>query len=194
MSYLKPDIRKYKKGEFIHMEGNPVKNILILLEGGVQIIREDFSGTRSLMMQFLPGDTFYEAFAFIKLQKSPLSSYAVVDSLVMIVPYEHFITAMESAAQIRLKMGRNLLSIVAHKYINVIAHLEHISKPDIRKKIISYLAEQRNITGKNEFVIPISKTDLADFLFINRSAMTRELALMKKDKLINFKGRKFKIF
>ncbi|MCL2484666.1 MAG: Crp/Fnr family transcriptional regulator [Endomicrobia bacterium] len=191
--YLKPDFREYKKGEYIYMAGDYIKDIFFLLEGCIQLIREDSSGARSLIAQYtMPGTSFCETFASVKAQSS-INYYVKTNSRIMTLPYKNIMSLPLSAIQLHLKLSKNLISILANKANNTFTQLEHVSKNNIRKKIFSYLSTQRIKSGKNEFVIPINKTELADFLFINRSAMTRELAAMKKDKLINFKGKKFKI-
>ncbi|MCL2888491.1 MAG: Crp/Fnr family transcriptional regulator [Elusimicrobia bacterium] len=188
--YLKPQIKKYKKGVYITLDGEPVRELMLLLEGSVRIVKDDISGARSFMAQYRPGDYFLEAFACIDA-KSPVSSQTAADSLVMAIPYKNIIDMPPSVIETQCKILKNLLVVVGNKALAAHRQIEHVSKPGIRKKIMSYLSAQKSRAGKKEFIIPLSKTDLADFLFINRSAMTRELAAMRKEKLLNFKGRKF---
>ncbi|MCL2144614.1 MAG: Crp/Fnr family transcriptional regulator [Endomicrobia bacterium] len=192
LSHIKPKIYRYKKGSYITIESDPVTDIFIVLHGCVQLIREDTSGTRSLIAQYTSGDSFFEACASVNMQ-SPVSSYASADSVIMIIEFENIINLPRALTKFSSKIIKNLLSITVCKLYNTYIHLIHVSKHEIRRKIFAYLISQKNKAGANEFVIPVSKTDLADYLFINRSAMTRELAAMKKDKLISFKGRKFAI-
>ncbi|MCL2485479.1 MAG: Crp/Fnr family transcriptional regulator [Endomicrobia bacterium] len=182
---LNPKIRKYKKGEYIVVAGNPVTDIFILLQGSVQLIIEDISGSYSLIAQPLPGESFFEVSATLNLQKTPVSCYAKADSLVMTIPFKNI--------QSNPVITKNLILTLAHKSYKAFAQLEHVSRRSVRKKILSYLSAKKNQAGKNEFVIPISQTDLADYLFISRTALTRELMSMKKDNLISYNGRKFTI-
>ncbi|MCL1971953.1 MAG: Crp/Fnr family transcriptional regulator [Endomicrobia bacterium] len=191
LPYLKPDIRRYKKGEYIIMAGDKVTDIFILLRGCVQIIKEDILGERTLIAQYLTGDSFCEP--SVNLPKSSVNICASVNSVVMAVPFENIINMHPFLMRFHSKILRNIISILSYIVFNEVAKLDHVSKHNIRKKIFSYLLDVKNKAGNNEFFIPFSKTDLSDYLFINRSAMTRELSAMRKDKLINFKGRKFTI-
>ncbi|MCL2506778.1 MAG: Crp/Fnr family transcriptional regulator [Endomicrobia bacterium] len=182
---LKPKIRKYKKGEYIITAGDPVTDIFILLQGSVQIIIEDISGMHSIIVQHQPVDSFGEVYASLNIQKTPISICAKTDSLVMVIPFENI---MKNPVIVR-----NLVLTLAHKAYMARAQLKYLSQRNIRKKILSYLSARKKQAGKNEFVIPFSQTDLADYLFINRSAMTKELSAMKKDKLISYTGRKFTV-
>ena len=194
LAHLKPSMHKYEKGEYIITAGEPVRNMFILMNGSVQTVLEDYSGDRNIINQYnTPGDSFCEPFSYLELRKSPVSYCANAKSVVMAFPCERISTLPLSLNRLQLKILGNLISLLSSKSVYTFAHMEHTSKQNIRNKILSYLLERKSENGKNQFVIPLSKTDLADFLFINRSAMTRELAAMKKDKLISFKGRKFKI-
>jgi len=189
--HLKPKVKRHEKGSYIVMMGESIKEIHLLLEGCVQIILEDAHGTRSIMSQYLPGDSFMEMLTATNTKTIPASALAVKDSVVASVYYENILKMSVHSEKIWAKILNNLYTLTANKNIILYSHLGHVSRPNIRGKIISYLQEQKDKAGKNEFLIPMSKGDMADYLFINRSAMTRELAAMKKEKLINFEGRKF---
>jgi len=190
LAYLKPKVRQYKKRECLAAAGSIVSDIFILLQGKVEIVKESISGARTLIRHRLPVEAFGEAFSSIGA-KCPVSAYAAEDSLVMLIPFENIMNMPPSSARLNLKMVKNMTRILARKCNESLEHLEHLSRGSLRTKLVSYLNLQKNNAGKNEFVIPISKTDLADFLLINRTSMYRELAAMKKENLISFKGRKF---
>ncbi|MDR1696030.1 MAG: Crp/Fnr family transcriptional regulator [Endomicrobium sp.] len=192
LRYLKPKIKKYKKGSHIINIGDVITDVIVILEGGVQLVKEDLLGARSLIAHYGAGESLFETSASVKT-KGYFGCYVTCNSLIMSIPFENIMRVPRSLKLFNAQIVKNLISILAEKSLSIYMQLEHASRHDIRKKLLSYLIFQKEKAGTDEFVIPLSKTDLADFLFINRSAMTRELASMKKDNIISFKGRKFTI-
>ena len=81
--------------------------------------------------------------------------------------------------------------LLAQKNVSLVQKLEHITQPSTREKILSYLSEQAMITGRNSFTIPFNREELADYLSVDRSAMSAELSRMKDDKLLEYRKNHF---
>jgi CRP-like cAMP-binding protein len=195
--YLKPKIAEYKRGSYITMMGDRADSVYILLKGCVQIIMEDEFGARAATAQYRAGNFFMEAFAFADVETNPAASFAVENSLVLSVYNENIKKMQAGDKVIWYKIMSNLFESIADKNIKLHRQLGCVSQPTLRMKIFSYLLEKRKqagCAGSQEFVLPVSKSDLANYLFINRSAMTRELAAMKKEKILSFKGRRFVLY
>ncbi len=186
---LNPKIKKYKKGVFIIMAGAPVREFGIVLSGSVLVIKEDMRGLRSIIAQCGPSEMFAEALACAQVERSPVSVVVDENAEIMFINFESVMRAGQRAA----RLIKNMLMLLARKNIFLNSKLEHVSKRNIREKLLSYLMEQRRRAGRAEFEIPLTQTDLADFLFIDRSAMARELAKMRSERLVTFTGRKFAI-
>ena len=187
LSFLKPKFICHKKNSYVLMAGDSIKNLCLLMEGSLQMVYEDVGGEQAIMMQYQPGDCIFEIFLHVYPAKSPSSVFAAKDSFVMHAPFENIRLIPE---KIRNKIFKNLYAVTCRKTHYIHRHLMHASRPGIRKKLISYFKELETANGKNEFVIPMSKSDLADYLFVSKESLSRELAAMKKDKLIDFKGRR----
>lgn len=86
-----------------------------------------------------------------------------------------------------------MLKILAQKNIFLNNKIEHLSKRTIRDKLLSYLKEESRKNNLKEFNISFNRSELADYLFIDRSAMSRELGRMKDDGLIEFNKNRFKL-
>ncbi|MCL2144765.1 MAG: Crp/Fnr family transcriptional regulator [Endomicrobia bacterium] len=190
---LNPSVKKYIKGEFIINAGDRVRDVSIVLEGNIKIIKEDIRGIRCVIAQCGRGDMFAEALACAHTDFSPVSVTANTACSVMFVNFDKITGFKIKPAEIASKLVRNMLTILAKKNVYLNDKLEHIGKRSIREKLLSYLAQQHLLSGKKIFTLPFTKTDLADFLFIDRSAMSRELTNMRKEKLIDFDGNTFKI-
>ena len=188
----------YKKGSFIDCDNEKLshssffpKKLYILQEGCVQLIVDDDSGNRLLGQSHRAGDIFVGTFFDVNAEKTLVGYLAIKKTIAVSVSFENINKLKRLSNKIYVKMLHNLCLFFADSRINLYKRLECIGKTCVREKIKSYLLDQKYNAGKNKFMLPISKNDMASYLFINRSAMTRELAAMKKEKLIDFKGREF---
>lgn len=189
---LKPRIKNFKRGAWIINRGDAVKNFGIVLSGSISIVKEDIGGNRSIIANCLAGDIFAEALAAAHVQASPVSVSAAQDCAVLFIPFDEIINTSPLGTA-NLKIIKNMMQLLANKNVFLNSKLEHISKRTIREKLLSYFAELKAKTAANTFILPMSKTDLADFLFIDRSALGRELTQMRREGLLDFKGRQIKL-
>ena len=86
---------------------------------------------------------------------------------------------------------KNLLSVLARKSLMLSRKMEHTSKRTTREKLLSYLSEQAVLAGSNSFAIPFNRQELADYLFVDRSAMSAELSRMKKEGILEYEKNRF---
>jgi len=191
--FLKPVMRKYKKGSFIISAGSAVNDLCIVLEGKTQIIKEDIYGNRAIINELGPAEMFAEALACAQIQHSPVSVVSVIDSKILFINFNKIAGAKNFPAAAYNKIIKNIMLLLSQKNIFLNNKLEHASQKTIRDKLLSYFNELAVKSGAARFTIPFSKTAMADYLFVDRSAMSRELAKMKKEKLINFNGNDFEI-
>jgi CRP-like cAMP-binding protein len=82
----------------------------------------------------------------------------------------------------------NVLNILSDKALAMNRHLKHLSARNIRGKISSYLMEEYRDKGNTIFNIPMKRNELADYLNIPRPSLSREMSMMKKDGLLDYRG------
>lgn len=191
--FLNPAKRIYKKGDFIISAGSPVEDIALVLLGNIHIIKEDIEGNRSIIGMVKQSGMFAEAMACAHVKHSPVSVLAISDCEVLFINFDKVLNLRKTQNAPTDRLIRNLITLIAQKNIFLNNKLEHISKRSIRGKLLSYFNELSIQNDGRAFTLPFTKAALADYLFIDRSAMTRELAKMRTQKLISFKGRTFKI-
>lgn len=190
---LNPQLRSYEKDNIIILSGEPVKFVGIVLSGNVKIIKEDIEGSINILMNLNEGDLFGEAFACAGFKKSLVTVQANEKSEIMFIDYRRIITVCSSACNFHTKLIENLLMLIAEKNILLNEKMEIISKRTIRDKLLAYLQTQKDMVNSNKFTIPFNRTELAAYLYMDRSAMTRELTHMANDGLIKFDKKNFEI-
>lgn len=182
-NYSKED---FEKNNFIFEIGKPISKIGIILSGEINIIKEDFWGNRNILNKFKSGEIFGEVFALAKVSPNNILVETSQNSKILFLDLTNFSIDNENNSNEILKFLSNIFKISLKKNILFTEKLEHITKKTIREKIISYLSTEALKNRSNSFFIKFDRQELADYLFVERSALSRELSSMKKDELIEY--------
>ncbi|MEG0829391.1 MAG: Crp/Fnr family transcriptional regulator [Anaerovoracaceae bacterium] len=185
--------KQYEKGQHILTVGEQATFTGMLLTGQVHIIKEDFLGNKGIIAQVVPGEIFGEAFSFMETKELPISVVAVEKTKVLFLDYKKIITMCTSSCGFHGQLIKNLIRILSQKNILLTEKIDYISRRTTREKLIAYLSEAAFKAGKNTFTIPFNRQQLADYLAIDRSAMSLQLCKMRDEGLIEFEKNKFKI-
>lgn len=182
--------KSFQKNEFIFEIDKKIDKIGIIILGEINIIKEDFWGNRNILNKFKSGEIFGEVFALSK-SSSNIMVEASQDCKVLFLDLKNFSINSEKNSEKIIKFLTNIFKISLKKNILFTEKLEHISKKSIREKIISYLSTEAQKNKTNSFLIKFDRQELADYLFVERSALSRELSSMKKEGLIDYKKNHF---
>lgn len=179
-------LKTYSKDEFIFMAENKASSVGVVLSGGVYVIQEDFWGNRTIIAHIEQVGMFGEAFSCAGTDKLPVSVVAVENSEVMLIDYRKIVTSCSSACVFHTQLIKNMLRIIAEKNIMLTRKMEHLSKRTTREKLLSYLSSQAVRLKSGTLQIPFNRQELADYLCVDRSALSRELGLMQNEGLIRY--------
>lgn len=179
--------KTFEKNNFIFEIGKPIDKIGIITSGEINIIKEDFWGNRNILNKFKTGEIFGEVFALSKVIPLNISVEASQNTRILFLDFKDFsMENSENPAEI-IKFLSNIFKISLRKNILFTEKLEHITKKTVREKIISFLSSEAQKNNSNSFIIKFDRQELADYLFVERSALSRELGAMKKAGLIDYK-------
>lgn len=193
MGCLGAKITNAAKGDPIFLEGDRAGFIGMVLEGAVQIVRDDFFGNRSMLAFAEPGELFAEAFACADVDTMPVSGYAVQDSKILWMGCKKMLTVCTNACGFHNALVQNLLQVMAQKNLMLSRKIQFMSQKTTREKLMAYLLDQAKQKGTNEFVIPMDRQALADFLGVERSAMSAELSKLRAGGVLESKGSWFRL-
>ena len=182
--------KSFQKNEFIFEIDKKIDKIGIIILGEINIIKEDFWGNRNILNKFKSGEIFGEVFALSK-SSSNIMVEASQNCKILFLDLKNFSINSEKNSEEIIKFLTNIFKISLKKNILFTEKLEHISKKSIREKIISYLSTEAQKNKTNSFLIKFDRQELADYLFVERSALSRELSSMKKEGLIDYKKNHF---
>ena len=193
LSCLGARLATYKKGEYVLRRGEHIGDITVLAEGSLLIQKDDYWGNRSILGHISAGDMFGEA--YVAPDSGPLLNdvVAVEDSAVIFFDVRRVMTTCSTACRFHTTVVQNLFYAISSKNRSLVGKLDHMSKRTTREKLISYLSEEAGRNNSAEFVIPYNRQQLADFLSVDRSAMSAELCRMRDDGLLEFDKNKFRL-
>ena len=191
MGCLGARVTEFKKNQFVFLEGDPANTLGVVLSGAVQISREDLHGNRSILGRAEPAEVFAESYAFAGSAKLPVNVVAQEDSKLLLIDSCRITQSCSNACGFHQQLIRNLLQIVSEKNLRFHHKLEITAKRTTREKLLAYLYEQEKFHGKRSFTIPFDRQALADYLGVERSAMSAELSKLRKDGVIDFEKSRF---
>lgn len=186
-------IKHFPKSDYIYLAGDCVENLCVVLEGTVQMIKEDIWGEKSIIANLGSGSVFAENFLGKLGDRSVVSYFAASDSEVLMLPLGKMLFDGSSYSEANRRLMCNIVSILADNNTRLIEKTEILCKKTLRSKILAYLEQEAKYNNNTRFTIPFNRTDLANYLDADRSALTRELARMREEGLINFEKNTFEL-
>ena len=190
---LGAEIKDVAKDEIILLTGDRPKFVGVVLTGQLHIVSEDYDGNRSLLAVATPGEVFAEALCCAGVQESPVTVIAGTDSTVMQLRFSRILHTCPNSCTHHTKLIANTLGLIANKNLYLQNRMEIVSLKSIRGKVLRYLESFIPQQGCS-IAIPLSRGDMADFLCVDRSALSHELIKMKKDGLIDYRKNRFTFY
>ena len=184
-------VRQFKRQQQILSEGGPAKQVCILLRGSAEVVNQDIYGNRSILSRITAGELFGESFACAGAEVLPVSVVANEDCEVMLIDCHRITTSCTNACGFHSRMIYNLLQAVARRNIEFHQKLEITAKRTTREKLMAYLLSQAKAVGSREFTIPYDRQALADYLGVERSAMSAELSKLQRDGILQTNRSRF---
>ena len=188
---LQATLRFYKKGDAIFRQGERIRHIALLAEGCLHVQRDDYWGNRSIIGVIEAGDMFAESYAGTQCGPMPNDVIAVADSAVLFFDVEQVLTVCSAGCRFHAMVVKNLYFAISEKNRKLMQKLGHMTKRTTREKLISYLSEEARRQNSGTFTIPFNRQQLADFLSVDRSAMSGELCKMRDEGLLSFEKNRF---
>ena len=174
---------RFRRGQFLLRAGDRVAFAGILLSGEAEVLQEDFWSNRNLLAAVGPGDLFAEAFACAHAV-SPVSVLCKTDGSVLYLNVRAVFSPCEKACAQHKALSQNLIRVLAEKNMQLNEKAGFLSQRTTREKLLAYLSAQARRAGSASFRIPFDRQQLADFLSVNRSAMSAELSRMQREGLL----------
>lgn len=170
------------------------QSIGILGKGNALVVRYEINGARTILERLEPQDIFGHLLS--AYQKNPLNGISVVSDGpcdVLFINYDGISRPCAKACTYHHQLIQNMLSLISEKAVDLSERVEVLSQRTIREKLTCYFLQLAGRVKSETFNLPFTMVDLADYLSIDRSAMTRELRRMKDEGIIEVNRRQIRL-
>lgn len=184
-------MKSYEKGETILHIGDEVTNIGVVTKGSVCIETDDFLGNHSLISFVNESGIFAENYACIPGEKLMVNVTANEKANICFLNIERVLTTCSECCHSHSTVIRNLLDICAVKSLSLSRRILHTGPKTIRGRVLSYLSYESIRQGSKSFRTDYNRQQLADYLSVDRSALSAELSKMQKEGIIQYDKNSF---
>jgi CRP-like cAMP-binding protein len=194
--------KKITKNSFVFLRGNKFRSVGIVLSGALHIIEDDYWGNRTITAHLVQGDSFAAAFVCADLQAMPVSVMACEDAEIILFDFDKMVTLCEKPCGFHTQVIKNLLSVMAQKSVTLLKKIHYVTQRTTREKLLSYLSDMAFTNQEHNppqslnstFEIPFNRNELADYLAVERSAMSAMLCRMRDEGIISFQKNHFTLY
>ena len=191
LNCLQAKLLTFQKGDYVFREGERIDNITVLVKGKLLVQHDDFWGNRNIVNVIRVGEMFGEAYVAPESGSLLNDVIAEEDSAVIFFDVRRILTVCSTACRFHSMVIQNLFFAISEKNRKLVQKIGHMSKRSTRAKLLSYLSEEAKRQNSSHFTIPFTRQQLADFLCVDRSAMSNELCKMRDEVLLQFAKNQF---
>lgn len=185
--------RHFPKNTAIFHMGDLIQEIGIVLTGSVNIETIDFWGNKSLLSNISPGEIFAESYALCK-EPIMVSAVAAEGSEILLINFMQVTKYSETGCSWASRLMQNMLQISLHKNLLLSSRIFCTTPKTIRERLLIYLSKESAKAKSTTFRIPFNRQQLADYLNLDRSALSKELGKMRNERILDFRKNQFTLF
>lgn len=186
--------RSFSRGEVIYLMEERVAHVGVVVAGSVQMVSEDEDGERALLARMGPGELVGESFACGAQQDSSVTFVAGgKGARVVLLAFERVLHTCIHTCAFHQQLITNLITQVCGKNVRLIERIDASSRRTLREKVLAYLRRLARCQGSDVVSVPLNRTELAAYLSVNRSALSREIGSMVDDGIVEVAGDGFRL-
>ena len=185
--------RRYRRGELILRRGDRVERLGLVLSGAVHVVKEDFWGNRTIVGLAESGEVFAESYACLSAEPLEVSALAAAETEVLFLDAGRAASVCSRGCASHAQLSRNLLSLLAGRNLALTRKMGHMARRTTRDKLLSFLSAQALQAGSSDFDIPLDRQQLADYLAVDRSALSAVLGRLRDEGVLQFHKNHFRL-
>lgn len=193
MFCFKTKFKTFEKHQAIVNQGDPMNDVVLIVKGSAKIENMDSLGNINILMQLKKGDAYGLENAYAGSECYKDSLIATEKTLVLFMNKYRLLNQCDNRCKRHEIVIKKINQMIAENSIELLNKLTHMSKKTIREKLMSYFLTMTETSGSDYFEIPYNVTELANYLSVDRSALSNELSKMKADGLIDYDKKQFRL-
>lgn len=193
LNCLEGTIKDFAKKEVIFRADDVLDEVGIILHGQVLLCKENISGMRFIFSELGEGEILGETALRLTREHSGYEAVAGVECKILFIKINKIVRPGQQTCHLRGRIIENMLALLLENNRSIYQKLDLVSHKSLRDRILHYLSLQAKKNNAASFEIPFSRSDLADYLTVDRSALSRELQRMAQEGYIRFSKNRFEL-
>ena len=193
LTCLSAEERTYGKDAYIYRAGDVTGRLGVVMEGAVNIIKDDVWGHRKIIENIGGGQIFGETYACLKGEPLMVDVQASERSRILFMDVNRILTTCSSSCDFHNRLIRSLMYVLAGKNLMLTKKMDIITPKSLRERVMVYLSQESVKQGCRTVTVPFNRQQMADYLSVDRSALSAELSRMQRDGVISYEKNRFTI-
>ena len=193
LTCLSAEERTYGKDAYIYRAGDVTGRLGVVMEGAVNIIKDDVWGNRKIIENIGGGHIFGETYACLKGEPLMVDVQASERSRILFMDVNRILTTCSSSCDFHNRLIRSLMYVLAGKNLMLTKKMDIITPKSLRERVMVYLSQESVKQGCRTVTVPFNRQQMADYLSVDRSALSAELSRMQRDGVISYEKNRFTI-
>lgn len=193
LTCLSAEERTYGKDAYIYRAGDVTGRLGVVMEGAVNIIKDDVWGNRKIIENIGGGQIFGETYACLKGEPLMVDVQASERSRILFMDVNRILTTCSSSCDFHNRLIRSLMYVLAGKNLMLTKKMDIITPKSLRERVMVYLSQESVKQGSRAITVPFNRQQMADYLSVDRSALSAELSRMQRDGVISYEKNRFTI-
>ena len=193
LTWLSAEERTYGKDAYIYRAGDVTGRLGVVMEGAVNIIKDDVWGNRKIIENIGGGQIFGETYACLKGEPLMVDVQASERSRILFMDVNRILTTCSSSCDFHNRLIRSLMYVLAGKNLMLTKKMDIITPKSLRERVMVYLSQESVKQGCRTVTVPFNRQQMADYLSVDRSALSAELSRMQRDGVISYEKNRFTI-
>lgn len=193
MFCFKTKFKNYEKNQYIVSQGDDMEYVVLLLKGSCNVENVDTLGNISILTKMKRGDIYGLEATYAGDETYKDSLIATEKCTVLFLNKFKLTHPCTNHCKRHEQVIKNTTKMLADRSIELLEKLTHLSQKTTRDKLLSYLSMMSKKANSPYFEIPFNKTELANYLSVDRSAMSTELSKMRDEGIVDFDKKQYRL-
>lgn len=183
----------YSTGEHLFHEGERADHFGLVLSGAVNVVRYSRNGREKVLSHLTPGEVFGTSFILGGESQYFASVVATEPTTVLLLRGDKVLHPCSNRCPAHIQLLTHLLETIAHRNTLLARKIDCLTQRTTAEKLLSYLVQQSEDAGSAEFEIPFTRQQLADYLNVDRAALSTEIGKLVRTGRIETTRNRFRL-
>ena len=193
LSNLSTSLHTYKKDEIICLQNEPFFKLGILLEGKIQTSKTYLTNDSFILNILDAPNVFGENIICARCMVMPYTLQALQHTTLLLIDGTDIFTMNKQTSSYMSQFLINMIRLIGERSIYSNTQIDYSRITSLRKRVAIFLLNHYQQTNQLLFTVPLNRSEMANYLSVTRPALSKVLAELKKEEIIDYYKDSFKI-